>query len=315
MSNIPSLPPRWLVLAAFAALYLTWGLTYFFIRMAIETIPPFLMAGARFMSAGLVLYAFVRPRGERPTFAQWKDALVIGFFLLLIGNGGVAWAELRVPSSLTALLVAIVPLWMILLEWLRGGERPGSALFAGLAAGFCGIALIALSRDQNGRMLAEPIGVLTLLTSSFCWAIGSLYSRRAKKTQSVLQFIAMQMIAGGALQLTTGAMLGEVSEFHWPALSRASLLAFAYLVIGGAIIGFTAYAWLLQVSTPAHVSTYAYVNPLIAVLFGCTFGHEAITSSILLGGALIVCAVTLIVSRGKKNPAPAKRDLEPVMVE
>jgi drug/metabolite transporter (DMT)-like permease len=310
MNSRPASAPRALVVAAFAALYVTWGLTYFFIRMAIETIPPFLMAGSRFLLAGLMLYAVVRPRGERPTLVQWKDAFIIGFFLLLIGNGGVAWAETRVPSSLTALLVAVVPLWMILLEWLRGGERPTRLLFAGLAAGFCGIAFIALSRDSTGHMLANPVGVISLLCTSMCWAIGSLYSRHARRTRSVLQFIAMQMIAGGVLQLLTGALLGESHDFHWQAVSRASLLAFAYLVIGGAIIGFTAYAWLLQVSTPARVSTYAYVNPLIAVLFGCTFGHEIITSSVFAGGALIVCAVTLIVSKGKKFP-PQQRPLSP----
>jgi len=315
MSSSTPIAPRWLVLAAFAALYITWGLTYFFIRIAIETIPPLLMAGARFLSAGLILYALVRPRGERPSLAQWKDAFIIGFFLLLIGNGAVAWAETRVTSSLTALIVAIVPLWMILLEWFRTAERPTTTLLAGLAAGFCGIAFIALSRDHSGHMIADPIGVLTLLGSSFCWALGSLYSRRAKKTRSTLQFIAMQMIAGGTLQLLTGTLFGEARSFHFADVSRASFLSFAYLVIGGAIIGFTAYAWLLQVSTPAHVSTYAYVNPLIAVIFGSVFAHEPITASIMAGGGLIVCAVMLIVSRKKPSPAPVKAPLEAVAIK
>ena len=290
------LAPWGLIVAAFAAVYVIWGSTYLAIRIAIETIPPLLMAGVRFLSAGALLYGTLRLRGvPSPRVTQWRSALIIGVLLLLAGNGGVTWAEQRVPSSLAALLVATVPLWMILLDWLRpGGSPPKSAVFVGLAVGFAGIALIVLSRDRVGHNLVDPLGVAVLMGAALCWAVGSIWSKYLPHAAHPLMSVAAQMLCGGGMMLAFGLARGEMASFQPAAVSSASLLALAYLVLIGALVGFTAYVWLLQVSTPARVSTYAYVNPFIAVLLGHFVAHEPITGSILAAGGLIIGAVILI---------------------
>ena len=292
-------PPRWLVIAAFAAVYGLWGSTYLGIRVAIESIPPMLMAGTRFFTAGVLLYGFMRLRGApRPQPVHWRNAAVVGALLLLIGNGGLTWAELTVPSNLAALIIASTPLWMIVFDWLRpGGRRPHGSVFAGLFLGFLGVGLIIAGKDHAGHHLAEPLGALVLLAAALCWAAGSVFSRHAAQSESALLAVAMQMIAGGALLLLAGFALGEHHRFALDTISTSSRIAFFYLLVCGSLIGFTAYVWLLQVSTPARVSTYAFVNPLIAVILGRLFLRETLPGSVLLAGALIVAAVVLITLR------------------
>lgn len=294
-------PPTWLVITAFAAVYLIWGSTFLGIRLAIDTIPPLLMAGSRFLIAGVVLYSVMRLRGvAKPSGLQWRDATIIGALLLLAGNGGVTWAEKRVPTNIAALIIAGTPLWIIVVDWLRpGGRRPHSLVFGGLLFGFAGVGLIVASRSHGGGTLVDPLGAVVLILSSILWAGGSVFSRHARQPSSALLGVAMQMITGGIILLLVGAGMGEIPHFDFQAISRTSRWAFVYLTLFGSLIGFTAYVWLLRVSTPARVSTYAYVNPLIAVCLGYIFLHEPLPPGVLLAGALILLAVALITVKGQ----------------
>ena len=300
-------PPPWLVVSAFAAVYMIWGSTYFGIHLAIQSIPPFLMGGARFLAAGLLLYAVMRARGEPgPEPVHWRDATIIGGLLLLVGNGGVSWAQQTVPSGIAALMVGATPLWMNLIDWIRpSGERPRAAVFGGIALGFLGVVLLVSSKDRLGNSVVEPWGGAVLLLAPLCWAAGSVFSRHACKPVAALQAIAMQMIAGGVLLLLTGVLTGEPGRFDPGRVTLSSMLAFGYLTVMGSLVGFTAYVWLLQVSTPARVSTYAFVNPFIAVLLGWLFLSEPISSGVIVAGGLIIAAVALITTAGSANqPRP-----------
>jgi drug/metabolite transporter (DMT)-like permease len=286
---------------AFAAVYLIWGSTYLGIRLAIDSIPPFFMAGARFVVAGSVLFAVMRGIGiSRPTLVQWRDATILGALLLLVGNGGMTWAETLVPTNIAALTVACTPVWMLLLDWMRpGGRRPHGLVFAGLGLGLAGVALIVFGRDAQGHSVVNPGGAVMLLSASVCWAAGSIFSRHAHQPKSALLAIAMQMLMGGVLMLLTGLALGEGSRLHWHQITPLSATAFVYLTVFGSLIGFTCYVWLLRVSTPARVSTYAFVNPLIAVVLGRLVLSEALPAGVLVAGALILAAVVLITLKGR----------------
>jgi drug/metabolite transporter (DMT)-like permease len=254
------------------------------------------MAGTRFVIAGGILYVGMRLWGaERPTLQHWKSGVILGALLLLAGNGGVSWAELTVPSGITALVIAAVPLWILLVDWLRpGGRRPGKLVVVGLMVGFAGVTMIVGSRNSLGGHVVEPIGAVVLLFATLSWAIGSIYSRHAAKPSSALMAIATQMIAGGVLQLIFGALIGELNTFDVGKITSSSAWAFVYLTLIGSLVGFTAYVWLLQVSTPARVSTYAYVNPVIAVLLGSLVLNEAVPQSVAIAGVLVLAAVILI---------------------
>ena len=300
--SVSTRPPTWLVASAFIAVYLIWGSTYLGIRIAIDTMPPLLMAGTRFLMAGLILYGVMRWRGvPRPEVGHWRDATIIGAALLLVGNGGVSWAQQTVPSSIAALMVAAVPLWMLLIDWLRPkGVRPGVSTFIGLVLGFSGVALIVLGRHGGGADVINPLGAALLLLAGLCWAAGSVYSRHARKPANALVTIGMQMISGGLLLLVAGAIMGEIPRFHPSQFTAASIWAFLYLTFFGSLIGFTAYVWLLQVSTPARVSTYAYVNPFIAVLLGRLILNEPLPKTVIMAGALILGAVILITRQNQR---------------
>jgi drug/metabolite transporter (DMT)-like permease len=291
------------VVAAFAAVYVVWGSTYLAILFAIETIPPFLMAGARFLVSGAALYAWTRSRGApRPTRANWRAAAVVGAFLLVGGNGGVAWSEQRVPSGLAALLVATVPLWMVLLDWWRGGgARPTGRTWAGIAVGFLGLGILVGPAELLGGGAADPLGAGVLVLASVLWAIGSVDSRRAALPESPFQATAMEMLAGGALLVLVGSATGEWGRFDPAAVSGRSLLALAYLIAFGSCVGFTAYIWLLRHVEVAKVSTYAYVNPVVAVFLGWLLAGEPVTARTLAAAAVIVVAVAFITSSKKST--------------
>jgi drug/metabolite transporter (DMT)-like permease len=263
------------------------------------------MAGARALGAGALLYPVLRATGApRPSAVHWKSATIIGCLLLLVGNGGVSWAEKTVPTNITALMVAAVPLWMNLIEWLRpAGVRPHKAAFAGLAVGFVGVVLIVSSKDQQGKSVVPLAGALALVVAPICWALGSIWARHAKQTSSALLNIAMQMICGGAVMMLAGAAIGEIGQFHPDRVTAQSAWAFLYLTLIGSLVGFTAYVWLLKVSTPARVSTYAYVNPLIAAILGRFFLGEALPKGVVFAGVLILAAVILLTTA---RPAPKK---------
>lgn len=292
-------PSRWSVTSALAAIYLIWGSTYLAIRWAVETIPPLLMAGTRFLIAGALLYGWMRWRGApRPEPFHWVSATLVGGCLLLGGNGGVVWAEKEgFPSGLTALLIATVPLWMALLEWLRG-VRPKGRVVLGLALGFAGIALLIGPADLALGSRTDPVGATVIILASLSWAFGSLYSRRARLPESALLATAMEMLMGGALQLGAGSLLGEWSKLNLSGVSLHSLFSLVYLILFGSLVGFTAYIWLLRVSTPALVSTYAYVNPVVAVLLGAALAGEELTSRTLLAAVIILAGVALITTYG-----------------
>ena len=294
--NFSSIPLRWRIGMAFAAIYLIWGSTYLAIRFAIETIPPYLMGGVRFLIAGGVLYAVLRWRGVRaPSRWQWRSALVVGGLLLFGGNGGVIMAEQYVPSSLAALIVAMVPLWMVLLNWRWGDHaRPNAGTALGVGLGLVGIILIAAPGQAAGEGAVNPIGLLILVGASLSWSIGSLYSRRALLPFNTLLSTAMEMLGGGALMLVAGLLLGQGEQIRFDHISALSLSALGYLVVFGSLIGFTAYVWLLKVSTPARVSTYAFVNPVVAVFLGWAFAGEELSLRVLAAAAVIIVAVMLI---------------------
>ena len=281
---------------ALASVYVVWGSTYLAIHFAIETIPPFFMAGTRFLVSGLLLYFVMRWRGEaRPTFRHWKSAFVAGFFLLVVANGGVSWAEQRVPSGMTALLVGTVPLWIALLQWIWKGEaRPGWQVWTGIGLGTAGIALLVLSRGGLGAERADFWSALLLVATSLAWAFGSLYSRSAELPPSPLLATAMEMLAGGVMQLGVGLVLGESSQIHFSGITFQSGTAWIYLTLIGSLVGFTSYIWVLQKATPALASTYAFVNPIIAVFLGWLFAGEALTPPVYGSALLIVAAVALI---------------------
>lgn len=302
------------IIAAFAAVYLIWGSTYLAIRFAIDTIPPHLMASARFLVAGAILYAWARLRGApRPTWSNWRAATIVGGLLLLGGNGAVVWAETRVPSGVTALLVATVPIWMALIEGMRnGGRRPAGAVIAGLALGLCGLALLLVPGNLAGRV--DLLGAGALILGSFSWAFGSLLSRTAKLPKSGFLAAAMEMIAGGVWLLLFGLATGQAGRVTIAALSLKSLLSLGYLILFGSLVGFTAYIWLLGATTASRVSTYAYVNPVVAVLLGWAFAGEAMTLRTALAAAIIVIAVALIIRYGAqpaRSTAPAASASQP----
>ncbi|MBI4393892.1 MAG: EamA family transporter [Euryarchaeota archaeon] len=297
----------WKVPLAFLAVYVIWGSTYLGIKVAIETIPPMLMAGARFLAAGAILYAWARSRGAaRPVPAHWLSASIVGGLLLLGGNGALTWAEQTVPSALAALLVAAVPIWMALLNWWwPGAQRPGKATIVGLLVGFLGVALLIDFTGASTVGQAPLFGALVILGGTLAWAMGSLYSRSARLPSDPILAIGMEMLAGGALLTMAGAGMGEFSRVDVAAISSRSLLAFLYLTTFGSIIAFTCYVWLLRVSTPAKVSTYAYVNPVIALFLGWALASEGITPRTLAAAAVIIVAVAIITTGGRTGGAKA----------
>lgn len=291
MTDEPA-PPLAAVLAAFAALYIVWGSTYLGIRFAIETMPPFTMAGIRFLAAGAILYTWSRARGAgRATRPQWKTAVVVGAFLLLGGNGGVTWAEQFVPSGVAALIIASTPMWMVLIDSVRLREWPRPAVPVGLALGLVGIVLL-VGPERLGGEPVDALGALAVGGAAFSWAVGSIYQRGAPKASSTLLNVGMQMLAGGALLLAVGLALGE--RLDVAAVSAKSAGALAYLVFVGAIVGYSAYVWLLKVTTPAKAATYAYVNPIVAVLLGWALADEPLGPRVVLASVAVVAAVALI---------------------
>jgi drug/metabolite transporter (DMT)-like permease len=289
-------PSRGKVIAAFAAVYVIWGSTYLAIAFAIETLPPFLMAGVRFLIAGSLLFAWSLARSRRkPTLREWKAAFIIGGLLLLGGNGAVVWAEQTVSSGVAALLVAGMPCWMVLLDWLwQGSARPGARTVMGLLLGFGGIALLVGPSAFAADASIHLVGALVLLIGSLAWAVGSVYSRRAPHPPGALLSTGMQMLAGGSLLVFAGSVTGEWARVDLTDVSLKSMLALGYLIVFGAIIAYSAYVWLLRVSTPARVSTYAYVNPVVAVLLGWALAGETFTPRMAVAAVIIVAGVALI---------------------
>jgi drug/metabolite transporter (DMT)-like permease len=284
------------IIAAFASIYVIWGSTYLAIMYAVETIPPFLMGGVRFLVSGTILYLWSRYRGApKPTGIHWRNAIVAGGFLLLGGNGAVIWAEQFVPSGLTALLVSILPFWLVIIEWVRPPRRrPSGAVLIGLILGFVGIIVLVGPSSAGGNGNVAPLGAFVLILGSLSWAIGSFWSRDAQLPESGLLTTGMEMLGGGALLMIVGALSGEFAQLDVHAISKASAIGLLYLVTFGSLLGFTSYIWLLGKVSPARLGTYAYVNPLVAVMLGWAIAGERLSIRTGIAAAIVICAVALI---------------------
>lgn len=299
------------LIAGFASVYLIWGSTYLGIKFAVETLPPYLMAGTRFIIAGSLLWLVLAARGAapRPTWRQFRAAAIIGVLLLAGGNGFVSWAQQWAPSGVAALIVGTMPLWMVLFDWMLNKHgTPKPTVFLGLAIGFTGVALLA-SQHMNGGVAGVSSAqsrwaIAALLLACVFWSYGSLRSRRVDQGRSLMLASAMQMIGGGIVMLCVGTLMGEWPRVHPESISFKSLLALAYLIVFGSLIGFTSYVWLLRVVSPTAASTYAFVNPVVAVFLGWSLGGEPVTMMTVLAGAMIVGAVVLMMRRSKSMPGP-----------
>jgi drug/metabolite transporter (DMT)-like permease len=292
--------------SALIAIYIVWGSTYLAIRFAVETMPPFLTAGFRFLIAGGVLYIIRRLRGDKaPLRLEWRSAAIVGLFLLVGGNGGVMWAEQRVTSGIAALLIASVPLWIALFDSLRpGGRRPDRWVIVGVLAGFAGILILIGPAQLIGiQGQVDLVGTVVLLLAALSWAAGSLYNRGAKLPASPLLGTGMEMLVGSLGLFILGTVTGEWSQMELTSFSTRSLLGFAYLVVFGSWVGFASYVWLLRVAPTMLVSTYAYINPLVAILLGSLLAGEALTPRVVLAAMFILGSVVLITLT---NPATSK---------
>jgi drug/metabolite transporter (DMT)-like permease len=305
-------PNRLMVAAAFAAIYVIWGSTYLAIKYAIETVPPFFMTAVRFAIAGGVLYLWSVFRASRapatnvaepPTALVWRDAFIVGALLIVGGTALVGWAELAVPSGITSLILASNPLWMALCEGIVARRAPSGRVMAGLFVGLAGLAILVGPAVVAPGQTANLLGIGALLVASLTWTIGALYSRKATLPTSPARATGLQMIAGGVLSLVVGFAVGEHRGLSLSAITPSSLLAIGYLVIFGALIGFSAYLWLMRVSTPSRVATHAYVNPVVAVLLGWAMLGEAVTTRTVIAMVVIVVAVVLIVSAPARGAA------------
>jgi drug/metabolite transporter (DMT)-like permease len=282
---------------ALIALYIVWGSTYLAIRFAVETIPPFLMAGTRFLISGLILYIWRRLAGDpAPTLRQWRSAAIMGLLLLLGGNGVVSWAEQHVPSGIAALMVASIPLWMAVIDAVRpGGSKPDRRIVLGLLIGFGGLALlVTATRGLSPADNLDTVAILALVLAAFLWSLGSVYSRDAEMPKSSLMGTGIEMLAGAAGLFIAGTISGELQALDFAAIRPASLLGLGYLVAFGSLIGFVAYAWLLRNAPLSLVSTYAYVNPVIAIFLGAWLGSEFINAQIIIAALVIIGSVVVI---------------------
>ncbi len=291
------------VLLALISVYIFWGGTYLGIKIAIETMPPFLMAGIRFLIAGTLLYMISRATGAtKPTRKEWQGSSIVGALLLLGGNGLVGLAEKTVPSGVASLLIATVPLWILLLTWVfEGGKKPHIGVVTGVAMGLVGIFVLVFQPNSASSEKIDFMGVGLLIVASLSWSIGSLYSRKALQNKHPLMSTAMQMLSGGALLSIFAYLVGDWHGFTLSQVSMSSLVAFAYLIVFGSIVGYSAYVWLLKNAQPSWVSTYAFVNPVVAVLLGWQIAGETLTKSAIVAACIIIPSVVLITVYREKS--------------
>jgi len=313
------------IVAAFAVVYLVWGSTYLGIRWAIETIPPFLLTASRFLAAGLLLYVWARARGApRPERRTWLPSAIIGALLVTGGNGLVVWAEQRVPSGLAALIVAGMPLWVALFERTFPGGKPlGAGRIAGLLVGFAGLAFlltgqggitgvcVGSSACAGGQSAIPVIYLLAVPLASVSWALGSVLSRRMALPGDKVVASAMSMLGGGAVALVLALADGELQGFDPATISASSLAAWAYLDVFGSMLAFTCFTWLVSVVDPTRVATYAYVNPVVALLLGAWLAHEPVGPRILLATPVILVGLALVLRSGPASVASRPPDRTP----
>jgi drug/metabolite transporter (DMT)-like permease len=290
--------------AALVALYLAWGSTYLAIRYAVQSIPPFFLSGLRCLVAGLILYTWRRLAGDpAPSARQWRSGLIIGNVLLLSGIGAVSWAEQYVPSGITSLVVSIAPLWIIMIEALRpGGTRPSRITTLAIVSGLIGIFILINPWKTMGASNQYALfGVMVLILATIAWAAGSIYSSAADLPKSPLLGTGMELLAGSAGSFIIGLASGEANRLNTHSITLQSLGSLGYLIVVGSLIGFGCYTWLLKVAPTTLVSTYAYVNPLIAVILGSLLAREVITLQAIIAAVFIIPAVVMIVMNKEEN--------------
>lgn len=309
---------RALIILCFASVYIFWGSTYLAIRFAIETLPPFLMAATRFLIAGTILFTWAALHGERirDALSQWPKALLVGGLLLLCGNGGVTWAEKYIATGLAALLGASETLWVVLLNAGLTRRRPNARVLLGVLIGLCGVALLV--SDGFTRLAAGSYmnlaGAGVVLFGAFSWAAGSVYANHRPIKASTSMGAGMQMLGGGLLLMVLALAVGDANRLNLASVSWRSLGAVCYLMVFGSLVGFTAYSWLLRNVSPARAATYAYVNPVVAVLLGWFLAGETLTLRMVIAAVIIVSSVVLITTFGSEHatatPTEAVHDSE-----
>lgn len=285
------------VVAAFAVVYLVWGSTFLAIKFGLETLPPFLLAGLRNTTAGGLLFAWALASGvPAPSLAYWRRSLVLGALFFVGNQGGIAWAQQRVPSGVASVLVATVPLWIVAFETFRGARRPSTRVLAGLLIGFLGSTMIVTRAGAGDWAGADTAGALVLTASAACWALGTLYSRGVALPTSVPLATSMAMLTGGALLLMVSASTNELARVTMAAFTARTVGALAYLVLAGSLLGFSTYMWLLRVVPPARAATYAYVNPVVALFLGWALAGEALSTFTLAAVSVSLLGVFLVVT-------------------
>ncbi len=312
-------PSRWRLVSAFFAIYIIWGSAYIAIHFAIQTIPPFLGASGRFLLAGGLLYLWMRSRGApNPTRKQWLAATIAGFLFFVLNNGLLVWSEQIVPSGTAALIIGSIPIFMVIIDWLRpGGHRPTLPILLGLILGTVGLALLV----NPAHMLVPGdrawIGIGALVVASFGWAAGSIYNQHADLPHSSLMSTAAQLLTGGVMLAVISVITGETTRFNAAQVTPVSLGAILYLALASSIFGFGSFIWLMRVSKPSLVSTYAYVNPIVALFLGWLLASEHLTGQTLIAAAIILGSVMLInQARQHDQPGDAeKTDAQTIMPE
>ena len=313
------------VALALGTVYIVWGSTYLAIAYVVETLPPIMAGGVRFTVAGSLLLAFLlaqawwrrrrapESRLTRPRLIEWRTAAIVGTFLLLGGNGLVSVAEQKIPSSIAAVIIATVPIWMNLGEAVMTRRMPSLLAIGGLGVGLVGVAILLL--PSEGIDAIDPVGVVIVMCSALAWTAGSLYARRAPLPANQLMGSGMEQLVGGGVMLAVAVVLGEYASLEPGSVSTESLLGLAYLIVFGSLIAFTAYVWLLEHAPISTVATYAYVNPVVAVFLGVLFRDEPLTPRILLAAALIIGAVVAMVSGRPRNADEARPGAEVASLE
>jgi drug/metabolite transporter (DMT)-like permease len=288
-----------LLLMAFAAVYVLWGSTYLSLRFALETIPPFLMVGFRFLLAGSIMIIYAKlNKHSWPRREEIKNSAWVGILLLVLGNGGVVYAEQYIDSGITALIITIEPVWVILLLWIKSkNERPSLVVWLGILLGLAGMMILIVPSEISEAEKLDPVGVVVLILSSICWALGSVYALRATLPSSAAFNTGFQMLIAGACLLMIGSFHNEWSVLDVSGISNRSIGGFLYLVICGSLIGFTSYTYIVKNANPSSVSTYAYVNPVVAVFLGWWLGNESLSAHTLIAAFLLVSAVVLIIMK------------------
>jgi len=301
-------PPSWKILLAFSVIYFVWGSTFLAIKVGVQEVPPFLLAALRFLAAGLLLYGGMRFSGvPSPRLREWKGITLLGSLIFLLDYGCVFWAEQRVPSGITAVVLATIPVFITLLDvmFLRT-QRLTLRLALALAIGLCGVAVLMNRSVSFGEAPLNRAGALALLLASFSWSVATILTRRLALPASKAMSAATQMLAGGVQLLLLSALTGEFHEFHPSAVSASAWFALVYLTIAGSVAAFTAYVWLLHYESPTKVGTYAYVNPVVAVTIGYFIGGEAVGPRTLLGMLLVLVSVITITTAPSVKREPIK---------